>query len=225
MAIIDSLAVYYKLEDVNDASGAGKTLTNTGSVSFATAGKIDNSAGTFNTSQRLGRTSDNLGITATSDYSVNFWVNFTSASGAYIFDFWTQSGGQRRDVIYMDGTKFRTYLTPTDNPGVGSAISTATWYMVTMTKISGAYTLYVNTTGYAQTAGSSGGAFDRFSIGNPADSFGAPVNGIVDELGVWNKGLTTTEISELYNSGAGLQYPFTTSSPIFPRLSLLGVGR
>ena len=31
-------------------------------------------------------------------------------------------------------------------------------------------------------------------------------NGSMDELGIWNKELTTTEITALYNSGAGLTY-------------------
>lgn len=33
-------------------------------------------------------------------------------------------------------------------------------------------------------------------------------NGIIDEIGIWSRALTTNEITELYNSGAGLQYPF-----------------
>jgi trimeric autotransporter adhesin len=32
-------------------------------------------------------------------------------------------------------------------------------------------------------------------------------HGIMDEIGVWNKALTPTEVGELYNSGAGKQYP------------------
>lgn len=32
-------------------------------------------------------------------------------------------------------------------------------------------------------------------------------NGIIDELGTWTRELTATEITELYNSGSGKQYP------------------
>ena len=38
-------------------------------------------------------------------------------------------------------------------------------------------------------------------------------DGLMDEVGVWKKVLTAAEITELYNSGAGLAYPFTTFSP------------
>jgi hypothetical protein len=34
-----------------------------------------------------------------------------------------------------------------------------------------------------------------------------PFKGIIDEIGIWNKVLTSTEVTELYNSGAGKQYP------------------
>ena len=32
-------------------------------------------------------------------------------------------------------------------------------------------------------------------------------NGILDEIGVWDRELTSTEVTELYNSGSGKQYP------------------
>ena len=35
---------------------------------------------------------------------------------------------------------------------------------------------------------------------------------VIDEIGVWNRVLTSTEITELYNSWAWLQYPFTSES-------------
>lgn len=33
-------------------------------------------------------------------------------------------------------------------------------------------------------------------------------NGVIDEVGIWSRALTADEISELYNSGNGLTYPF-----------------
>jgi hypothetical protein len=33
-------------------------------------------------------------------------------------------------------------------------------------------------------------------------------NGLIDEVGIWNKALTTTEITELYASGSGKFYPY-----------------
>ena len=33
-------------------------------------------------------------------------------------------------------------------------------------------------------------------------------NGDIDEVGVWNKRLSDSDLSHLYNAGAGLPYPF-----------------
>lgn len=35
----------------------------------------------------------------------------------------------------------------------------------------------------------------------------------LDEVGFWNRVLTPTELTTLYNSGAGLSYPFSTTQP------------
>jgi len=36
-------------------------------------------------------------------------------------------------------------------------------------------------------------------------------NGLIDEVGIWSRALTSSEVTELYNSGDGLQYPFGNS--------------
>ena len=43
-------------------------------------------------------------------------------------------------------------------------------------------------------------------------------DGLIDEIGVWTRALTSAEITELYNGGAGLTYPFTTRSASFLQL-------
>jgi hypothetical protein len=37
-------------------------------------------------------------------------------------------------------------------------------------------------------------------------------DGMIDEIGVWSRALTSGEVTQLYNSGAGLQYPFTSNN-------------
>lgn len=43
---------------------------------------------------------------------------------------------------------------------------------------------------------------------NNNPSFRYPLNGILDELGIWNRPLLHEEVLQLYNAGAGKQYPF-----------------
>ena len=50
-----------------------------------------------------------------------------------------------------------------------------------------------------------------------------PWNGSIDEMGVWNRILTPTEIGQLYNSGNGLAYPFG-EVPIAQTGILIGAG-
>jgi len=35
----------------------------------------------------------------------------------------------------------------------------------------------------------------------------SPIGGIIDEVGIWNRALSASEVTELYNSGLGKQYP------------------
>lgn len=47
------------------------------------------------------------------------------------------------------------------------------------------------------------------------DNNGSPYNfwdGEIDEFGYWSRCLTSAEVTELYNSGSGLAYPFTTGT-------------
>jgi hypothetical protein len=37
--------------------------------------------------------------------------------------------------------------------------------------------------------------------------YNSPFNGLLDEVGIWDRVLTPSEVTELYNSGAGKQYP------------------
>ena len=39
-----------------------------------------------------------------------------------------------------------------------------------------------------------------------------PYNGLIDEVGFWHKVLSQSEVTSLYNSGAGLAYPFSASA-------------
>jgi len=48
-------------------------------------------------------------------------------------------------------------------------------------------------------------------IGMYNTASGNNFNGLIDELGAWSKALTQDEVTDLYNSGDGLAYPFTNT--------------
>lgn len=211
-----SLQSYYTLNDTSDVSGNSKTLTNTGGAGFNPA--FIGYGSTFDSSnKRLGRTTDNMGYTTSSSNTWSLWVKPSALSG-YIMDNFTQSGGQRRAIIYIDGSasKFRTWLSGTDNGAVGPTIATGNWYHVVLVNNAGTYTIYINGASYGtQGSGTSGAALDQFAFGTASDSWGANSNSTIDEVSVWSRALSSSEVYSLYNSGVGIQYPFQVASSTF----------
>lgn len=48
----------------------------------------------------------------------------------------------------------------------------------------------------------------QFTIGHGNTPSYANTSGVIDELGIWQRGLTSGEIDQLWNAGNGLTYPF-----------------
>lgn len=217
MALTDNLVAYYKLENTNDEL-ATYNLTNTGSVAFSTPGKIDNAAQfTGSNSKRLS-TGSSMGLSTAGTFTFNFWVYIASFGSDYIMDFETTTTANRRFIIYQNSASSCEALFSYNAIGSGT-LSTSTWYMFTM-RYSGTGTnqceFFVDAVskGTVTTGTSAGGSRNNFSLGNSMDSLGSEMNGAIDEVGVWSRALTNAEITELYNAGAGLAYPFS-STPDF----------
>lgn len=60
-------------------------------------------------------------------------------------------------------------------------------------------------------------------IGRKGQSSEQFFNGLIDEPAIWNRALTQSEITALYNSGDGLQYPYEVLGPIGYSNSVNGV--
>lgn len=215
-----SLVSYYKLEDVNDFWSTNN-LTNNGSTPF-NAGKVNNAAdfGASNTTKYLTSTAD-TGINGGA-ISLSAWVNITTAPGTGVRYTIVDSGNSTNQVEYylfyqdVSGTKQLQFMR---NKGgvavevvtVNTILTTGTWYHVVGTYNATTLILYLNNVSQGSTASSGNGtagignAIEVGSI-NSVDK----ISGLVDEYGLWSKALSTTEISNLYNAGAG-QTMVTTS--------------
>jgi hypothetical protein len=83
-----------------------------------------------------------------------------------------------------------------------------TWYLLTARRISGVKEVYINgsilRTGYASAANiqTTFGVRLGDSIHIPGT---IPLNGSLDDVRIYNRALTSTEILELYNSGSGTE--------------------
>lgn len=228
MALTDSLVAYYKLDEASgnasDSSGGGNTLTNTNTVTYV-AGKINNGAdfGTANTNKKL-TVASNLGIT-NGAISMSCWVllNTEIASGTWGF---LQKGNATNHVQYViayeynGGTRrivFNRQKQNVSNNLVTNTVTmgTSNYYHLVLTYDGTTLEGYVNgsSIGTLATSGDgSGSGLNQFDIGEGSMFAGTSYASIdADEVGVWSRAITSTEVSELYNSGAGLAYPFASS--------------
>jgi len=215
MALIDNLVSYWKM---NEASGnaadsfGSNTLTNTGSNTFA-AGLFGNavSIGT-STNKFMGRT-DQCGLTATGSYSMSMWVKlasetttdrelfqlyFSGGSGALYRGLYEYNGGTRRVRFFRIGSGVN-FLDVTGN------IANNTWRHIVYTYDGTTQKLYVNNAAPVSSSNTgntdAGAALTNFGGGVTNQA----VNGLIDECALWSRTITSAEVSELYNGGAGLE--------------------
>lgn len=157
---------------------------------------------------------------ADQDWSVNFWVNFTTlvAEKAFFGNLTTETRGIRVILGGTPSTQFLVKLFSTTGTMVnttvthGQTLTTGTWTMITLVNDyslgSNQYTFYINGSSAVSfsrsVAGSTGNtdvSLKTMSLGSAASGFN---NALQDELSIWNRLLSASEISDLYNGGAAL---------------------
>lgn len=228
MALTDNIVAYWKLDESTGNAAdsvASYTLTNTNTVTYV-AGKINNAAdfGTANTNKKL-TIADNLGITSGS-ITISCWakLNTEIASGTWGF---VQKGNSTNHVQYIiayefnGGTRrfvFNRQRQNTSNNLVTSntTMGTSAYYHLVLTYDGTTLTGYVNGASVGTPLATSGtgasGGLNQTDIGESGMFAGGSFSSSdVDECGIWSRALTASEITELYNAGAGVQYPFASA--------------
>lgn len=213
-----NLRAYYKLEDVNDFFDNAFNLTNNNAVAF-NAGKINNAAdfGASNTNKYLSITND-LGITG-GNISMSIWVNITTTptgGGTYFLAEQSDAGiDVANSIFYRDNTGTPEIVWKRDRAGqpateIVSAVTLTegTWFNLVYTYDGTNIEGFVDTVSKGTTGSTGNGSNainDIFTIGarNLTGSPSLFTSGLVDEVGVWSKELSGTEISDLYNGGSG----------------------
>lgn len=189
----------------------------TDTVSISSGSKIGN--GCYfdgSTYFNLGSTSVNM---ATASFSISFHVYLLSLTNAYLFECWSTTPASRVleiristtgafIVAVCDGSDTTASFT-IQTSGSGNLAVINTWYHLVVTfNQNGNMVLYVNNVAKGTKAvGVRNIATTSLVVGKNY-STSAYLNGYIDELGTWNRELTTGEVAALYNSGAGKQYPF-----------------
>lgn len=207
--ITTNLRAFWRLSDLNDSSGNSQTLTNVGSVQFVSSGRVGNAAqwnSPKTVTQYLSRT-----VTGTwsGDLSVSGWffpLPFTNDSFKTLYTFGS-SGGARLLPYIEQGGNLRLITNGSVPTQINTAMGFNAWHHIVLVK-SGSNVLvylngnYVNQVPY--TTALSGTMF--LGIANDqTGGTGLLYEGRIDAVGVWSRALFASEVSNLYNSGNGLE--------------------
>lgn len=234
MALIDNIFAYWKLDESSgnaaDATGNGRTMVNVGSIGYG-PGIINNGAIFVNdASKYLNDTSDNFSP-GSSVFSINLWMKSSSLDVDRVYSMPPTTIGSRSFVdldVNSNGTiAAEIAWVSGGNQGLGVTTpnvnwADGNWHMFTVvidhSTSKARITIYFDGVQQAQATHASLdyninvslrsliGATVNWSSG----SVEGPFNGTIDEVGYWiGKALSSSEVTQLYNGGAGLQYPFT----------------
>lgn len=221
-SLLTDLVSYWKLDESsgNAADSVGSNTGTNSNVTYAAA-KINN-GGVFNgSSAEL-----NIGTTSslkTSSFSISTWINGDTFATNGRFIFCNQIHGNYYGWNLNIGTDSKVYLSlqssaATKHIGSVATLSTGMWYHLVATYDGTTGKIYINGTENKSEASGLTLAYEagaEVMIGNRDGSTVNWFDGIIDEVGIWSRALSSTEVTELYNSGNGKQYPFVGNTPAF----------
>jgi hypothetical protein len=187
------LLAFWKLDDVNDSSGNGNTLTNNNSVTFS-VGKTGDAA-SISGSQRL--SVSNISIPWNSAASISIWfrVEDNTPNLSLITSYEPGFG-----IGFESDSKLTAYDYTGNEFASSGTIQENTWHHVVATTSGNTLKLYLDN----NLVGTGSNIFSAIStlwIGDSTYGW----TGKADAVGVWNRALTTEEIAQLYNNGNGVE--------------------
>jgi hypothetical protein len=211
------LVAYYKM-DGNSNDSVGSANGTDSDISYVAA-KFGQGASFNGSNSEIGLTNSTVRSTfsGTNNYTFSTWIK-TSSDKAIII----QGTSNRRSSWHYNAIKVEIYEGGylnigrgsgsgwTENIAVSGTLSNGNWNHVVVTYDGSNMIGYVNETQVVSVSSS-------FSATNPTDWFGLGVyksenfvvkrfNGLIDEVGIWSRALTSDEITQLYNNGNGLTY-------------------
>jgi hypothetical protein len=205
------LVSYYKL-DGNSNDSVGTNNGSDTSVSYV-AGKIGNAASFNGSSSRITIPSNSSLNFGNGDRTISMWIK-TSVGDKKLYSnrndtvrWWTLGVGPSGQLSFEAANGYPTgYI----DVKYGSGLTDNNWHNVVMVKSGGTVYFYIDNSLVGSTAWnySADGSITTNYIGtNYHDGgFYGYFNGLIDEVGIWSRALTSDEITKLYNNGNGLTY-------------------
>ncbi len=141
----------------------------------------------------------------TGGFTISLWVNFVSlTSGGYnILDFRTSGSGTTVGALWINSTDgLRWYVNgaylSADIPA--ASFSNNTWYNVIILNNGSTTSFYLNGDSIDSASDTTSYTAAPLRIGGYSNG-GYVVNGSLSNISIWNAGLTSSQVTEIYNEG------------------------
>ena len=215
------VAAYNGESNANDSFGSNNG-TAVGGLTYGT-GKIGNAFVGNGSNGYVSLPNNSLNFTGS--FSISFWVKMNNVANTYdIFVTNLNSVGSAYGygfLVYREFTNWAFQINGGDKLIIyrhsSGSLNNNQWYHVAVCKSSTSTNMYINGTLVSTTKATAGPVptpvetFNpTYTSTQPCSIVGAPgtgfLNGTMDAVNFWQKELTQSEITELYNSGNGAQY-------------------
>ena len=197
-----------------DTTSSGSSVcpnTSTQTVDIALAGIANNYSMSFDGSNDYIDAGSISALSNVSQYSVSLWANIdTNASGPLRFFGNRESSGSYYGIgadidlsaslyFYLNGGP--SYPT-VQVSSVSNYVTAGTWFHLVCTFNAGQGYVYID--GVQRGSGTGGSTTDTTTaslyIGQDPINTNSYFYGLIDEVGIWNTALTSTQVSEIYNA-------------------------
>jgi len=207
--LVANTVAYYAFEEtsgvITDATDSANDATSSTITTYSETGIVNNAI--------TQAASDGSEVPVWTSFSrplsYSVWINVPGAvTGTQYIVGWSNAGGP---ALAITSTQLQFIRQRQANVCDYNFVPTAsTWYHIVFTyDASGNYAFYVN--GSSVKTGTSNDASINYDLDlrvGSRDFHTESFIGTMDELGIFNKVLSPTEVTELYNSGSGLTFPF-----------------
>lgn len=200
LAIPDSGVSRYEFEqDVTDSWGSNDGIDNS-SAGYTTDAVVGEHAKSFSGDGFIDISSISIDYTTT--FSISGWVKTSSQSDQALVGLGNEVNFRVNEDANNSGTWIMRFADGA-NPSLGGSteVTDGIWHMWTATYDSGDLDLYLDGLSEASTTGFSLPNVDTENIGRRQDDF-SYMNGDIDDVRFYDKKLTSTEVSNLYNTGS-----------------------